>query len=117
MGKRNERSCTVCDEIITFEEYVKGGMKCNSCCSWTICKRELPSEAPDDLKDADDTKNADEPQNKRLRKRVKELEQTVVELSNRLHDQEKKTIAIEKMIEGFILGVRVRDSKNKEVSR
>ena len=94
---------------------MKGGMKCNSCCSWIICKRNLPSEIPDDPKDGD-TKDADEPQSKRLRKRVKELEQTVVELSDRLHDQEKKTIAIEKMIEGFILGVRVRDSKNKEIS-
>ena len=113
MGKRNERPCTTCGEIVTFEEYVKGGMKCNSCCSWIICKRELPK-VPEDAKD-DDTKNADEPQTKRLGKRVKELEQTVVELSNRLHNQEKKTIAIEKMIEGFILGVRVRDSKNKEI--
>lgn len=113
MGKRNERLCTICGETITFEEYVKGGMKCNSCCSWIVCKREL-SEIPDDPKD-DDTKNAEEPQTKRLRKRIKELEQTVMELSNRLHDQEKKTIAIEKMIEGFILGVRVRDSKNKEI--
>jgi len=46
---------------------------------------------------------------KKLEKRVKKLEKTVEKLCNMLENQSTKTFGIEKMIEGFTLGMKYGD--------
>lgn len=76
-------------------EYATNGTKCSSCCLQVVS---IP----------------EEPQN-RLKERVKMLEKTTVMLSERLHEQEKRTIALEKIIQGFAIGMNV--GRDKSITR
>ena len=84
-------------------EYTNHGTKCSSCRPRIVNKR-------DNVTSSDDTYNSHE--HKELKKRVKVLENVIVQLSTQLHEQEKKIAGIEGIMEGFVLGINARHNKN-----
>lgn len=99
MGKKSAKTktCSICGEAISVTELIEGKGKCNPCSNEVI-----PSDDSGD-------------ECKKLKKRVRKLEKTVEELSGKLLIQETKMFGIEKMIEGFILGMRSVSNDNSNI--
>jgi predicted nucleic acid-binding Zn-ribbon protein len=95
MGKKPKK-CSVCREITSIKELVECDGKCNSCFG------AIPSDDSED-------------ECKELRKRIRKLEKTVEKLSDKLLIQETKVFGIEKMIEGFILGMKSVGNDNANI--
>lgn len=96
MGK-TPKKCSICRETISIKEHIECEGKCNS------CFEVIPSDDSED-------------ECEKLKKRIRKLEKTVEILSSKLLVQETKVFGIEKMIEGFILGMKSasNDSANIE---
>jgi ribulose kinase len=100
--KSNGKPCISCGVMVIMEEYTKCAAKCGSCHT----KKDTGvkyNHAEKDISD-DDT----DVKYKKLKKRVKQLEEIVAHLSARLADQEKKTAGVEGLIDGFALGIRTK---------
>jgi predicted RNase H-like nuclease (RuvC/YqgF family) len=108
MGK-TIKACVICAKVISLGELTVGKGKCSSCRGETKGepKRKPKKKPVDDIPSEDSSEDEMKYKCKRLEKRVKKLEKTVAELSNKLESAASKTFGIEKMIEGFMLGMKI----------
>lgn len=128
----NTKPCTSCGKTTPNKEYNKYNTKCIRC--HLLGTKRIPQKDLGRLDNSgnftgnssgEDTENSSDVDDlvdltvqhkyKKLKKRVEKLEDIVVELSERLHDQEKRTIGIEGIMDGFALGIGAKRNVNKNI--
>jgi hypothetical protein len=127
----NTKPCTSCGKTTPNKEYNKYNTECIRC--HLLGTKRIPQKDKSNLiiessssgnftgnssgEDTENSSDVDDVQHKykKLKKRVEKLEDIVVELSERLHDQEKRTIGIEGIMDGFALGIGAKRNVNKNI--
>ena len=94
-NKPGTKICTRCKKIRGIAKFTKESNICKPCLK-TVTHDSTDQDSDDDMKE----------RCKKLEKRVKKLEKTVTKLQDMLEGQCTKTFGIEKMIEGFTLGIK-----------
>lgn len=116
----NTKSCTSCGKTTPNKEYNKYNTKCIRCHllgTKRISQKNNSGDFTENSSGEDTENSSDDVQHKykKLKKRVEKLEDIVVELSERLHDQDKRTIGIEGIMDGFALGIGAKRNVSKNI--